>query len=201
MIGRMKKKLLILFLSLSVCTCYGCANNSAETSESFETAESAPIIQEVETLSDADIIIPAALLGDEISELTTEDSSLNEAESISNTKTISLTGEERTSIVNEISTEIMNNIQSILDNEDRYPNIVSITPNNDCTEFTISLQNGIMNTYESMLVMSFYMIGDKYQIYSGISTSEVKTTVTYINDDTGEIISKTDSTSMNTFTE
>ena len=66
MIGRMKKKTLILFLSLFVCALYGCTNSSTETSESFESAKSAPIIQEVETLSDAEIIIPAALIGDEI---------------------------------------------------------------------------------------------------------------------------------------
>lgn len=203
MIIYMKKKSIILFfiLTLSISTLYGCTTDSSKTSDSPEPVESAPIIQEVYTLSDADIIIPSALVGDEISELELEESSKSDEDSLSNTTTLSLTGEERTSIVNGISAEIAADITSILEDDDHYPNILSITPNSNCSEFTISLKDGVMNTYESMLVMSFYMVGDKYQLYSGVPSSDVKTIVRYIHADTGDIISETDSTSMDTFSE
>lgn len=196
----MKKKSLFL-LTLSFCALCGCTDGTADTAELSEPVESAPMIQEVNTLPDAEIIIPSALAGDEISEYVTEKSTVEETLPTDNTVKISLTGEERTKIVNDISTEISEKIKIILDDEDYYPDIVSITPNSDCTEFTIALKNGVMNTYESMLVMSFYMIGDKYQIYSGIPTEMVKTVVKFVNDETGEIISETNSTSMNTFSE
>lgn len=197
----MRRKTITLLLTLSIGTFCGCANSSAETFESSQTIESASFIQEVETLPDAEIIIPSALVGDEISEYVTEDSTSSDTSATNNTKKVSLTGEERTEIVNEISIEILDKINSILEDEDYYPDIVSITPNSNCTEFVIALKGGIMNTYESMLMMSFYMIGDKYQIYCGIPASEAKTIVKYINADTGDIINESDSTSMDTFSE
>lgn len=188
-------------LTLSISTLYGCSTDSSTAADSLEPAESAPFVQEVIILSDADITIPSALVGDEISELEINEPTTTTEESLDNTTTLSLTGEERTSIVNDISSEITTNITTILEDDDHYPNIVSITPNSDFTEFTISLKDGVMNTYESMLVMSFYMIGDKYQLYFGVPASEVKTVIKYVNDNTGEIISESDSTSMNTFSE
>lgn len=203
MIGYMKKKqiFLLFMLTLSINTLYGCNTDSSKTAEVNEPAESAPYVQEVIILSDADITIPSALVGDEISGLAAEKSSTVSEESLNNTTTLSLTGEERTSIVNDISSEIATNITAILEDNDHYPNITDITANRDFTEFTISLKDGTMNTYESMLVMSFYMTGDKYQLYFGVPASEVKTVVKYVNAATGEVINESDSTSMNTFTE
>lgn len=203
MMGCMKrKKIILLFmLTLSINTLYGCNTDSSKTAEVNEPAESAPYVQEVIILSDADITIPSALVGDEISGLAAGQSSAVSEESLSNTTTLSLTGEERTSIVNDISSEIATNIAAILEDKDHYPDITDITANKDFTEFTISLKDGTMNTYESMLVMSFYIVGDKYQLYFGVPASEVKTVVKYINAGTSEVISESDSTSMNTFTE
>ncbi|MDE7201664.1 MAG: hypothetical protein K2O91_07115 [Lachnospiraceae bacterium] len=63
----------------------------------------------------------------------------------------------------------------------------------------ISLANGQMNIYESMFIMSFYTIGNRYQIYSGIPADQAVTTVVYINDADNTVISKTNSTSVETF--
>lgn len=125
-----------------------------------------------------------------------EDSTEEQAPDNTNNVTYALTGKERTDIVNGISENIVNSINDILNNKDYYPDIISIMPNSDCTEFVITLKGSEMNVYESMLLMSFYTIGDKYQIYMGVPENEAKTTVKYINGATGEIISETDSTSM-----
>lgn len=188
-------------LILSISTLYGCSTDSSTAAGLQEPAESAPFVQEVLILSDAEITIPSALVGDEISGLSVQESAQATEEPLTNTTTLSLTGEERTSIVHDISSETATNIAAILDDDDHYPNIMAITPNTDFSEFIITLKDGVMNTYESMLVMSFYMIGDKYQLYFGVPASEVKTVIKYINDATGEIVSESDSTSMDTFSE
>lgn len=188
-------------LTLSIHTLYGCSKDSSKAAKVNESAESAPYVQEVIILSDADITLPSALVGDEISGLAAAKPSVISEESPDNTTTLSLTKEERTDIVNNIMSKLTSDITSILEDKEHYPDITDISVNGAVTEFTISLKDGIMNTYESMLVMSFYMAGDKYQLYFGVPASEVKTAVKYINGITGEVISESDSTSMNTFTE
>lgn len=212
-----KYKYLLSIFTISTLILSGCTGKS-EVEDGSQSAP-APIIKEVESLPDADIVIPAGLVGNELinpnqaepsetEETTSADSDTADEESskeISYTQnddgtiTYSLSGDQRTTLVNELSAEITQSIQTILDQDDYYPDIVSITPNEDGTVFTIALENGQMNTYESMLVMSFYTVGDKYQLYKGIPADKVKTTVIYINDSTGDIISQSDSTSMNTF--
>lgn len=212
-----KYKYLLTVFTVSTLILSGCTSKSEV--EGSSQSEPAPIIKEVESLPDADITIPAGLVGTELSnpnqeasseaeETTSADSDTADEESskeISYTQnddgtiTYSLSGDQRTTLVNELSAEITQSIQTILDQDDYYPDIVSITPNEDGTVFTIALANGQMNTYESMLVLSFYTVGDKYQLYKGIPADQVKTTVIYTNFSTGEIISQTDSTSMDTF--
>ena len=174
----------------------GCAAN--KDSKTTDSSDLASIIQEVQSLPDADIHIPNALVGKEITEenavLVTENEEAHEE----STSTYSISGEERTNIVNGLSQDVVNGINTILSNKEQYPNIVSITPNENCSEFTISVADGEINIYESMLVMSFYTMGDKYQIYCGVPQENVKTIVRYINNSTGEIIAESDSTQMNT---
>lgn len=191
MFTHMKNKLLI-YAGLAFLLA-GCGAD--QTSESTSSSDPASIIQEVQSLPDAEIKIPNALTGTEITE---ENAVLITEETEESTSTYSISGEERTNIVNGISQDVVDGINNILENKEQYSNIVSITPNEDCTEFTIAVKNGEINIYESMLIMSFYTMGDKYQIYNGVPQEEVKTIVRYVNDSTGEVIVESDSTQMNT---
>lgn len=146
--------------------------------------------------SDADITIPSILIGDEISQIQADGTAADNGDG---TVTYSLKGDEIDSILYQIEQNISDSIQDILDNDDYYPNITAITHDADCTSFTISLADGQMSIYESMLVMSFYTIGNRYQIYSGIPADQAVTTVIYINDADNAVISKTDSTSVENF--
>lgn len=198
MFTHMKNKLLIYVCLTFLLT--GCAANNK--SEKTSSSDPASIIQEVQSLPDAEINIPNALVGNEITEenavLITEPEDKPQEDSKESTSTYSISGEERTNIVNGLSQEVVDGINKILSNKEQYSNIVSITPNEDCSEFTISVANGEINIYESMLLMSFYTIGDKYQIYNGVPAEEVRTVVRYINASTGELIVESDSTQMNT---
>ncbi len=48
----------------------------------------------------------------------------------------------------------------------------------------------------TFVTISFYTIGNKYQIYLGVPAEEAVTTVIYKNAETGEELARTDSNSM-----
>ena len=104
--------------------------------------------------------------------------------------------EETTSVEADSGNALADSIQTILDDKEYYPDITSIEVTSDYTLFTITLESDDMNTYESMLVMSFYTAGNEQQIAAGVSPQDAKTTVRYINGSTNEIISETDSSTM-----
>lgn len=194
----MKKKIIfIMTVALCMYLCLGCssASSTAEVPEASEIPQSSEIPKVTEQLSDADITIPFALVGEELSQIHADIA----ADNGDGTVTYSLKGDDLTDILNQIAVDISDSIQTILNDNDYYPDVTAITPNEDYTSFTISLKDGQMNIYESMLVMSFYTVGNKYQIYSGIPANEAVTTVIYINDSDGSVISQSDSTSMDTF--
>lgn len=213
----MKKKFVVIFITSLLLS--GCASASAgdtdtpteiSADEVFGEMSDTSVIKEAEALPDAEITIPAGLVGSEISDCFPEadlhDSNAHDAGSDivatpheDGSVTYSLTGEERATVINKLSSEITDSIKVILDDDDHYPNIESITPNEDVTCFTIALTDGQMNQYESMLVMSFYTIGNKYQLYNGIPSDKVLTTVVYINSSNNEVVSETDSSSLDGF--
>lgn len=183
----MKKIVFLIFCAGCIAVFFtGCAKRESEET----TGDSA---RETAAYMDADITIPAGLVGNEMS----EGQEFQKEEGSANV-TFSLSGEQRTEIVAQIQKDLEGSIAAILSDKDRYPDIVSITPGPGCKEFEISLKEGMMNSYEGMLAMSFYMVGDKYQIYDGVPAGEAVTIVRYVDADTGEVISETDSTTMDT---
>lgn len=141
--------------------------------------------------ADVEITIPAGLAGDEVS-----DDHIAYVDEDTANITYSLSENEQDSIVRQLAEEITESIAVILADKEYYPDIAAISPNADYTEFTIALKDGNMNVYESMLVMSFFIVGDKYQIYSGVPAGEAVTVVRYVDSATEAVISEADSTSM-----
>lgn len=200
--GDMKKddtfkefKMIITTISLCILLCSGCSptRQAPVTPEKISVDLSE---KQDRKQSDADITIPSILIGDEITQIRPDGAATDNGDG---TVTYSLKGDEIDSILHQISVNISESIQDILDNDDYYPNITAITYNADYTSFTISLSDGQMSMYESMLVMSFYTIGNRYQIYNGVPPEQAVTTVTYINAADDTVVSKTDSTSVETF--
>lgn len=148
--------------------------------------------------SDADITIPSILIGDEIAQTQADVAATDNGDG---TVTYSLKGGEIDRILYQIADNLSDSIQDILDNDDYYPNVTAITHDAEYTTFTISLSDGQMNLYESMLVMSFYTIGNRYQIYSGVLPEDAVTTVIYVNAADQTVISRSDSTSVGTFSQ
>lgn len=189
-----KMKNLIATTSLCILLCSGCSptQQAPVTPEiSVDLSEKRPVNQ-----PDADITIPSILIGEELSQIQADNTPVDNGDG---TVTYSLKGGELDSILQQIADSLSDSIQDILDNDDYYPNITEITHDADYTSFTISLSDGQMSMYESMLVMSFYTIGNRYQIYSGVPADQAVTTVIYVNDADNSVISRTDSTSVETF--
>ncbi len=183
-----KKRYFCLFFAL-LCLCMsltGCKksenNESTTTDSASETGSS---------FADAEISIPAGLVGDEVS-----DKQAAYTEDDGSFVVYALSGDERGDIVRRLSDELADSIDVILADDDRYPDIKAITANEDHTEFTIELVGENINIYESMLAMSFYIAGNKYQIYSGVSADEALTVVRYVDSATGNVVSETNSQSM-----
>lgn len=188
------KNIFIITTTLCISLCWGCSKKPVE-----EIKIETPKISE--TLSDADIIIPSGLVGNELAQVQAEASpeAASDSNSGDNLDTYSLSGGERKDILYQMSDDMAASIQAILDNEDCYPNVTNITHSDDYTLFTIFLKDGQLNTYEAMLVMSFYTAGNKFQIYNGTPYEKAVTTVMYVNDADGTVISQSDSKSMQTF--
>lgn len=146
------------------------------------------MIEEAETLPDTEIKIPAALIGEELADIPVESTDAD------NNVTYHLDGETRTELVSDLSSDIRTSIDTILAAKEYYPNVSDITVNSDCTEFTIYLTTDEPNLYESTLMMSFYTVGDRYQIYNGVPAEDAKTTVIYVNAESGTELARTDST-------
>lgn len=227
------------------CACMLCFTASCGSDSDNQTENRESMIKEVSNLPDADIKIPAALIGDELADIpvvntdsaqpenesdalstapvptgdsqepasgseepsyetpTTESSddaqpspAVNGTLDSDNNITYHLDGDTRTQLLNDLAEEIQTNIETILADKYYYPNISDIRVNSDCTEFTIYLTADHPNLYESSLMMSFYTVGDRYQIYSGIPMEDAKTTVIYLQADTGAELARTDSTSV-----
>jgi hypothetical protein len=184
----MKKYGFIMACILSAGMIIGGCGSTASSVD----ADTEPTKVEFITFDDSEVTLPAGLAGTEVSE-----DNVVSVDEASGDVTYALTGNERTEIVNNLANEIDASISAILADKDYYPDIKSITPNSDYTVFTIELTGSTANIYESMLSMSFYTIGNKYQIYTGTDASEALTTVVYVDSSTGETIATGDSSSMN----
>ena len=192
----LKKHRHFAIISLCILLCSGCssARQAPVAPEiSVDLSEKQPAQQ-----SDADITIPSILIGDEIAQTQADVAATDNGDG---TVTYSLKGGEIDRILYQIAANLSDSIQDILDNDDYYPNVTAITHDAEYTTFTISLSDGQMNLYESMLVMSFYTIGNRYQIYSGVLPEDAVTTVIYVNAADQTVISRSDSTSVETFSQ
>ena len=195
---------LILLFTFGMFALWGCGKGN-------EPAD-VNLMEEVSDLPDATITIPSTLVGNEadlllpVSPETTPDDSADESDSSPETEetdtgqvpmvTYHIDGDTRTELVNEITKELEESVSSVLADKYYYPDITDIQVNEDASEFTIFLSSDQPNLYESTLMLSFYTIGNKYQIYLGVPAEEAVTTVIYRNAETGEELARTDSTSM-----
>ena len=74
------------------------------------------------------------------------------------------------------------------------PNITEVKANDDYTSFTITTKNTEPDLTESFSVLGLYMYGGMYAIFNGETVDNIH--VDFVNADTGEIISSSNSADM-----
>ena len=195
---------MILFLTFLLFTLGGCGKKE-------DTADIG-LTKEVSDLPDATITIPSTLVGNEADtllpvtpeadmeqtgdETTSSEETDETAPAQAPMVTYQMDGDTRVEVLNDIARELEESVNAVLADKYYYPDITNISVNEDATEFTIFLNSEKPNLYESTLMLSFYTIGNKYQIYMGVPAEEAVTTVIYKNAETGEELARTDSRSM-----
>lgn len=79
-----------------------------------------------------------------------------------------------------------------------FPNFVSVSANDNFTEFVITTKTDSLNFAESFSVLAFYMVGGMYNSFNG--TPENNINVKYINEASGETIEEYNSINADTAT-
>lgn len=88
---------------------------------------------------------------------------------------------------------INSSISEMIGSED-CPNITDVTANSDFTSYTITTTNSEPDLSETVAAMSLYMMSGMYYAFDGTSIDNVH--VDFVNADSGEVISSSDSSDL-----
>lgn len=210
-----KSKLLttaILILSLILST--GCSKHTDKVSATSETTSiadsnntvSAETNNDLEAVGKVDVekglfnvelTIPANFVGEQTQEELNKMCEEKGYNSITlnddGSATYVLTKQQHKEMMEELKNTINSSMSEMVDSED-YPNYTNVTANEDFTEFEITTKSSKLAMAETFSVLAFYMYGGMYNVFNGTDIDNI--TVKFINADTGEVISTTNSKDM-----
>lgn len=208
----MKKKHLIiaaaaLALSLSAC------GSSAETSQTTAAEQSAESVEaestterdDLEAIGDVEVDqnlfdVVLTIPADYIGETTQEELEAEAAEggykvvlNDDGSATYTMTKQQHKEMMNGIRDSINQSLNEMIGSED-YPNFTAIEANEDFTSFTVTTSASELSLTDGISVIGFYMYGGLYNIFNGTPVDNIH--VDFVNADSGEIISSSDSSEM-----
>lgn len=211
----MKKKLLLTLLALTI-TCSGCGSKTSNLDMSSES-QAAETVVETESTTESDlsdlnslgdvkvekelfdvvITIPADYVGETTQEELEEKAKDSDIHSITlnddGSATYVMSKSQHKKLMQEMADNINNSLADMI-NSDDYPNITDIKANSDFTNFTVTTTSTELGLTDSVSVMAFYMYGGLYAIFNGTEVDNIH--VDFVNADSGEIISSSDSSDM-----
>lgn len=210
-----KKSLLLAICAASVLT--ACGNNAstpAETTlmETSSTAldESSPESQEsrsdLDTLGDlsakrglfnVELNIPKEFTGEKTQEefdatakeLGYKSITLNSDGSA----TFIMTKSQHKEMMVGVKDSINSSLKDMIGSEN-YPNFTNIIANDDFTSFEITTKSTELNLGDALSVLGFYMYGGMYNTFNGTPVDNIS--VSFINADSGDVISTSNSSEM-----
>ena len=209
----MRKLLSVALVLCIAATTVACGNSaSQETTSATETvqettaAESADeALSELDAVGDIEVekelfdvtvTVPADYVGDATQEELSKEAEANGYKIVLNddgSATYTMSKSQHKKMMDELSDNINTALTDMVGSED-YPNFTDIKANDDFTQFTVTTKSEELNLTESISVMGFYMYGGMYNIFNGTAVENVH--VDFVNADTGEIISSSDSKDM-----
>ena len=107
--------------------------------------------------------------------------------------TLVMTKEQHRELMAAVSETIDEGLADMIESED-YPNITAISANDNYTVFTITTRNEEISLGETMSVLTFYLYGGMYAVFSGEDVDNIH--VDFVNEASGEIIDSADSKNL-----
>ena len=209
------KKLMALFLVFALCLSLAACASEESTASPDEAAEptsapetSAPEdvsvspeslgeIEVEENLFNVEITLPSDFVGDATQdeldaaaeEVGVHSITLNEDGSA----TYVMSKKQHEQLLAETADSINQSLEKMVGSEET-PNITAVTAKDDFTHFTVTTTSTELGLSESMSVISFYMYGGMYGIFSGHTPDNIH--VDFVNEESGDIIFSTDSSQL-----
>jgi len=201
-----------IIIGVSACGNSGDKPNNEPTTEVFatqavETSSSDSEIQgALEAISDVNVEkglfnveldMPADFMGEKTQEELDESSKEKGYKSITlhddGSATYVMTKQQHKQMMEELNASIDSALEDMIGSED-YPNLINIKANDNYTEFEITTKSTDLSLAESFSTLAFYMYGGTYNIFNGTSVDNIS--VKFINADSGDIISTSNSKDM-----
>lgn len=205
----MKKKHLIIAaaaLALSLSACGSSAETSQTTAAKQSTeAESTTERDDLEAIGDVEVDqnlfdVVLTIPADYIGETTQEELEAEAAEggykvvlNDDGSATYTMTKQQHKEMMDGIRDSINQSLNEMIGSED-YPNFTAIEANEDFTSFTVTTSASELSLTDGVSVIGFYMYGGLYNIFNGTPVDNIH--VDFVNADSGEIISSSDSSEM-----
>lgn len=209
----MKKKfvLILLITSLSLVSCGTNNQTSTDTPQSPDVQEASTgstentttdldslgDVEVEENLFDVTITIPADFVGETTQEELDKTAAESDIHSITlnddGSATYVMSKSQHEKLMQDLADNINGSLAEMIGSED-YPNFTDITANSDFTEFTVTTTSTELSFEDSVSVMAFYMYGGMYAIFAGTDVDNIH--VDFVNADSGQIISSSDSSDM-----
>lgn len=195
----MKNKLItLLLLTVFVLTSCGNPNSSGENPNNTNSELDALGNVEVDkNLFSVKLTIPADYVGESTQEELDKVAKEKGYKSITlnedGSATYVMTKAQHKKLMDETKNSIINSLDEMVNSEE-YPNFTDISVNDDFTEFTITTKSTELDISESFSSFVFYMYGGMYHIFNGTQVDNIS--LTYINADSGEVISTANSSDM-----
>lgn len=210
----MKKKLFVTVIAV-VIALSGCGNTTPTPTESNTTHESTVNekpehlkestattddtsgIQDIAEPYDVTMTLPADFVGETSQEKLDALAEENGYQSITlnddGSATYTMTKSQHNALLQETADSINQSLSEMIGSE-TYPNITDVHANDDFTSFTVTTKSTELDLNESLSVMAFYMYGGFYAICEGKPVDNIH--VDFVNADSGEVISSSDSSDM-----
>jgi hypothetical protein len=214
------KKLLLMLLLSSTLLLTACGTNTTTSNESngeaqkpttaiepsisgeeSEASSSLDDIGDVEVdkgLFNVELTIPATYVEGQTQEDLNKTSEEKGYKSITlnddGSATYVMTKQQHEDLMKEMTDSINSTLSELIGSDD-YPNFTAIEANDNFTEFNITTTSAELDMGESFSVLMFYMYGGMFNIFNGTQVDNIA--VTFINADTNEIISVSNSSDTN----
>ncbi len=144
-----------------------------------------------------ELIIPASFMEgqtqDELDKLSKDEGYESITLNDDGSATYVLTEKKHKDMMKDMTDTINDTLKDLIGSDD-YPNVTDIKTNNNYTEFTVTTKSTELDLSESFSVMMFYMYGGMYNVFNGKEADNIS--VTFINADTGETISTSNSSDI-----